>query len=259
MELASIVNLGRYALDDSKFQLQCKQQLDKHGALVLDELLTGPALECILAESSKKQSLAYFTQQKHNVYISDKDPDFPDEHPRNILVDSSKGCITDDLIDTNSPLRTLYDSHLFQAFLCAVLGEDQLFPYADTLSSINVHYAGEGQELGWHFDNSTFATTLLIQKPEAGGEFEYIGAMQFKDNGERNYDSVGALLRGAPEEDPTALAIEAGSLVLFRGRNAIHRVTPVVGDVTRVLVVFAYNSEPGIALSESARKTFYGR
>jgi hypothetical protein len=259
MELAGIVNLNVYALGDADLQVQCKQQLDKHGALVLDGFLTEHARERILTESKNKQSLAYFTQQKHNVYISDQDPDFTDEHPRNILVDSSKGCITDDVVDGDSPLRVLYGSPLFRAFLCAVLGEAELFPYADTLSSINVHYAGEGQELGWHFDNSEFATTLLIQKPEAGGEFEYISEMQFKENGERNYDPVGALLRGTPEEDPVALAIEPGSLVLFRGRNAVHRVTPVAGKTTRVLVVFAYNTEPGIGLSESARKTFYGR
>lgn len=259
MELAGIVNLDRHALDSVEWQAQCKAQLDKQGALVLDDFLTAHALERILAESERKRSLAYYTQQKHNVYISDQDPNFADEHPRNFLVESSKGCITDDLVDADSPLRVLYDSPLFHTFLCAVLGEAELFPYADNLSSINVHYAGESQELGWHFDNSAFATTLLIQKPEAGGEFEYIGAMQFKENGERDYDRVAALLRGTPEENPVALAIEPGSLVLFRGHNAIHRVTPVVGHTTRVLVVFAYNTEPGIALSESARKTFYGR
>ena len=83
--------------------------------------------------------------------------------------------------------------------------------------------------------------------------------MQFKENGDRDYDSVGALLQGNPEHDPITLAMEPGSLVLFRGHNAIHRVTPVAGSTTRILVVFAYNTEPGIALSESARKTFYGR
>ena len=30
-------------------------------------------------------------------------------------------------------------------------------------------------------------------------------------------------------------------------------------DTTRMLAVLAYNSEPGIKLSESARMTFYGR
>ena len=259
MNLPSIVNLDRYALDDTEFQTKCRKQLDEHGALVLDDFLTDQALASVLQESIQQQPLAYFAQQQHNVYISDDDPNFSADHPRNLRVDSSKGCITDDQIGDNSSLRSLYSAPLFQDFLCAVLGETKIYPYADTLSSINVHYASEGQELGWHFDNSTFATTLLLQKPEGGGEFQYIGAMQFKENGERDYDSVGALLRGNPKEDPITVAIEPGSLVLFRGQNAIHRVTPVAGDITRVLVVFAYNTEPGIALSESARKTFYGR
>jgi hypothetical protein len=48
-------------------------------------------------------------------------------------------------------------------------------------------------------------------------------------------------------------------LVLFRGQDSLHRVAPVEGLKTRMLVVLAYNKEPGIALSESARQTFFGR
>ena len=39
----------------------------------------------------------------------------------------------------------------------------------------------------------------------------------------------------------------------------MHRVTPVRGGATRMLAVLAYNTEPGVSLSESARLTFYGR
>ena len=48
-----------------------------------------------------------------------------------------------------------------------------MFPYKDTLSSINVHFARMGEELGWHFDNSSFAITLMINDVSVGGEFEY--------------------------------------------------------------------------------------
>ncbi len=50
-----------------------------------------------------------------------------------------------------------------------------------------------------------------------------------------------------------------GDLVLFRGRNALHRVSPTVGATTRMLVVFAFNDQLGVQLSESALLTFYGR
>ncbi|MGB0718533.1 MAG: 2OG-Fe(II) oxygenase, partial [Alphaproteobacteria bacterium] len=55
------------------------------------------------------------------------------------------------------------------------------------------------------------------------------------------------------------LPIEPGTLVLFRGRNSLHRVTPTKGKISRYLVVLAYNGKPGVSLSETARQTFYGR
>ena len=56
-----------------------------------------------------------------------------------------------------------------------------------------------------------------------------------------------------------SLSLDAGDLLLFRGRNSLHRVTPVADDSVRHLAVPAYNSLPGISLSETAQMTFYGR
>jgi len=257
MQLSEIVSLADYPLDQHHFRQLCKQRLDSDGALVMPGFLTPAAIAAVADEGRRKQPLAYYTRDQHNIYLREQDPELPDSHPRNRLVSSSKGCITDDQVDTDSPLRSLYDSESFRNFLAEVLSEDQLYPYADPLSSINLHYAADGQELGWHFDNSSFAITLLIQKPEQGGQFEYVEAMRDADSGEMNYEGVRQILDG--EIAPKSLDIQAGSLVMFRGRNAIHRVTPAWGDLTRMLVVLAYNSAPGIALSESARMTFYGR
>ena len=146
---------------------------------------------------------------------------------------------------------------MFKAFICAILGEDQLHPYADPLSSINIHYAPHGKELGWHFDNSEFAITLLLQAPDAGGAFEYVKDLRNADQDDMNFEGVDAVLNGDRPVD--TLPFEPGTLVLFRGRNSMHRVTPTIGDTTRYLVVLAYNSQPGISLSENARQTFYGR
>ena len=56
---------------------------------------------------------------------------------------SSKGLIADDQIPDGSPLRAVYNDKSFRSFLCAVLGIDQVYPYSDDLSSINVHFAAE--------------------------------------------------------------------------------------------------------------------
>lgn len=98
---------------------------------------------------------------------------------------------------------------------------------------------------------------MLLQAPESGGVFEYVPAVRDADSGDMAYDRVAAILD--KKEPVKTLDFDPGDLVLFRGRNAIHRVTPTIGNVTRMLVVFAYNERPGIRLSDSARATFYGR
>ena len=55
------------------------------------------------------------------------------------------------------------------------------------------------------------------------------------------------------------LSLDAGDLLLFRGRNSLHRVTPVEDDSIRQLAFLAYNNQPGISLCETAQMTFYGR
>ncbi len=257
MHLEKIINLDKYPLSERSFQHTCKETIDHDGVLVLKDFITPGTIEQICKEGEENQHLAYFCEQRHNVYLTDPDPDYSMDHVRNREVISSKGCITDDQIPLTSPLHTIYDSDVFRSFLCKVLGEEGLYDYADTLSSINLHYADEGRELGWHFDNSSFAATLMIQQPEAGGVFEYVKNVRDADSGEMNFDSVEGVLNGKTPVE--TLSMPAGTLVLFRGRDAIHRVTPTIGGRTRMLVVFAYNSEPGIAISESAAMTFYGR
>ena len=255
--LDTILNIGTHPLDDTDFQNTCKYTLDKNGVLVLKDFFRPEAVKTVLAEGHNLRKLAYFCSSEHTVYLSPQTSDLPAAHPRNRMVASSKGCITDDQIAANSPLRLLYEDTTFKSFLCAVLNEDVLYPYADPLSSLNLNYAEPGQELGWHFDNSSFSITLMIQKPERGGGFEYIAALRDADKREMNYNGVENVLDGKCRA--LSLNLDAGDLVLFRGRNAIHRVTPVEGGKTRMLAVLAYNSAPGISLSSSARMAFFGR
>ena len=256
-QLEGIVDLENHPVRSAGFAQQCRDTLDRTGSLLLPGFLTGPAISGITQESLDRAHLAYYCQQSHTAYLSAPDPSLPAHHTRNRMVDSSKGCITDDQVPASSSLRRLYIEPGFRSFLCLVLGERRLYEYADPLSSINVHYYQQGQELGWHFDNSAFAVTLMIQAPLAGGHFEYIAGLRDFGAGDMNFQGVGEALDG--ETEATTLDIRAGTLALFRGRNALHRVTPVQGERSRIQVVLAYNTEPGIALSEEARMTFFGR
>jgi hypothetical protein len=256
-KLKKIIDFENYPLHQASFVSKCRDKIDNEGCIVLPGFLNHKTINQLISESKKNQVKAYYCRQEHSVFIMPYDDNFPPDHPRNRLVVSSKGCITDDQISYNSSLKILYKSDLFRDFIAQVVGEKKLYEYKDKLSSVNIHYASEGQELGWHFDNSSFAITLLIQKPIAGGEFQYIRNFRDADNNEMNYEGVDELLNDKIGYD--SLSMEPGTLVLFRGRNSIHRVTPVKGGLTRMLAVLAYNSEPNISLSETSRMTFYGR
>jgi len=247
----------RHPIGDAAYVAQCKVQLDADGALVLEDFFTPESIATIIAESLQQRDQVFYADSTHNVYLTDADPALPDDHPFNRQVASSKGLIADDQIPATSPLRDVYDDPEFRRFLAGVLGIDGLHPYADEVSSINVHFASAGRELGWHFDNSAFAVTMLLRAPQAGGAFEYVPAVRDADAGDMAFVRVASVLDG--DEPVHTLRFEPGALVLFRGRNALHRVTPTEGDTTRLLVVFAYNDQPGVKLSESALNTFYGR
>ena len=256
-ELAKIINQQIYDLSDADFAQQCKRELDEKGVLTLSNFLNANTLKELVEEAENGASQAYYTNSTHNVYLTKINNNYNPEHVINKQLVSSKGCICTDQIQSDSKLKKLYNSNIFKSFIAAVVGEKSLFPYEDPLSSINVHYAGAGQELNWHFDNSEFAITLLLQSPIGGGEFQYLKDFRNAEKNEMNFRGVEKLLTGSIA--PDILNMKPGTLVLFRGRNSIHRVTPTIGNLKRILVVLAYNSEPGIALSESARQTFYGR
>lgn len=255
--VAALIDVTAHPIADAGYGDACRARLAAAGALVLRGFFRPDMVARAIDESARREPDAFYANSTHNVYLTPADPDLADDHPFNRQVVSTKGLIADDQIPADSPLRAVYDDPRFRAFLCRVLGIDAIHPYADDLSSINVHFAPDGRELGWHFDNSSFAVTMLLQAPEAGGVFQYVPDVRDADTGDMAYQRVAAVLDG--DEPVETLAFDPGDLVLFRGRNALHRVTPTEGPITRMLVVFAYNDQPGVGLSESALATFYGR
>ena len=254
-----LVAVDRHPIDDPAYAEECRARLDRNGALVLEGFLTAAALEAVLADVDGREAEAFFTTDTHNVFLTPPDPSVAPDHIVNRQIVSSKGCLADDQIADASLLRRLYESPQLRRFLCRTLGVDSLHPYHDDLSSINVHYHRDGQELGWHFDNSSFAVTLLIQQPRAGGRFEYVADLRDADAVEEPPDLAGIEAVLDDGAGVRVLEFAPGDLVIFRGRNSMHRVTPSRGDRTRILAVLAFNTEPGIGLSAQAQETFYGR
>ena len=112
-EIRPVVNLNKYPLSDRSFINSCRMNINRNGSVVLPDFLTESAVKDLIDESVKNQEHAYYCRQEHSVYILPNDEDLPTDHPRNRLVVSSKGCITDDQIPNDSSLKLLYRSEHF--------------------------------------------------------------------------------------------------------------------------------------------------
>ncbi len=108
----------------------------------------------------------------------------------------------------------------------------------------------------WHFDQTDFVVSLALQDADAGGDFEV--APLIRNSGDERYDDVARVLAG-DREPLTVLPMTPGTLLVFAGRNSMHRVTPVRGRTDRLVALFGYDTEPGTMSSELLKAVRYGR
>ena len=257
-EIYKIVNLNEHPIMDSKKYIKlCHKQLINNSILQLNNFLTPKALSRIQKEAIKLHKKAYYCSQNHTILLSKKNLNLPLRDPCNIEVKSDKGCVPHDLIPKKSYLNILYYSKEFINFISNTLGVEKIFPYKDKLSSINYNYYEKNQQLGWHYDNASFAITLMIQSPNLGGSFQYFNKGRNYIKKYINKKLISNVLKG--KKKIKELNVIPGTLILFYGRNYLHRVTPVLSKKGRILVTLNYNLEKNIELSKNARKTFFGR
>jgi hypothetical protein len=257
VNINSIVDFSNHPIDDSQYIYKCNSYIKENSILVLENFLLNSSLNKILNEAKLLEKEAFYCQQKHTILLKKQSSDYDQDDPLNILMTSDKGCVPHDLIEKNSDLNILYQSDIFKNFIIKVLDLEKIYPYVDKLSSVNLNYYQKGQQLGWHFDNASFAITLMIQSAPKGGEFEYISEGRDSNKDFIDKDIISKIISGS--EKPNKLNANDGTLILFYGRNYLHRVTPVESEIPRILVTLNYNEENNVELSENARLTFFGR
>jgi hypothetical protein len=260
--IADILDLERYPLDrlDSpKGRLlleSCRAALRFEGACQLPGLLKEEAVEQLVAEALGKRDQAYRTDSTHNVYFEAVDESLPADDPATLLQRSSKKAVAWDLIEKDSPLRIAYEWEGLTNFIGQAMEMDNIYKYADPLGACSLMIFEEGDELGWHFDRSPFAVTLMLQPSVAGGEYQYFHRLRTPED--ENRTGVAARLHGS-EVGRIKLVSEPGTLSMFRGQYSMHRVTPVRGEQTRINAVLAYSEKPNDKMNTLTQQLFYGR
>lgn len=260
--MRDILDLDRYPLDQpdsdtwAELVARCRADLARDGMFNLDGLMREEiAADEVTRLAPAFESQSFHHERDHNIYFLDHIDELPDDHPALIRRNTSNQTLCADQLGA-SALTRLYEWPAFAHFLAATMGRPALYTMDDPLARINVMSYHEGQTLNWHFDRSEFTTTLLLQAPEEGGEFEY--RTDLRSETDPNYHGVARLLRG---EDPEArrLTLAPGTLNVFKGKNTPHRVTAVRGAKERVIAVFSYYDRPGVMFSAAERAGFYGR
>ncbi|MGE0714399.1 MAG: hypothetical protein AB7P02_03070 [Alphaproteobacteria bacterium] len=258
-----LIDRARYPVDaldrpDTQALIaRCHAELVATGACLLPGFLTAEALATMAAEARQVAPLAHNGGVgRGTAYLEAPDESLPEGHPRRRLQTSSVGAVAYDLIPPGHVLRRLYEWEPLLRFIEAVVGRGRIFRYADPMGALNIAVMAEGDHLFWHFDQTDFVTSILLQDCESGGAFEYVPLI--RGPGDERYDRVRRLLDGDRSEVVT-LAIEPGTFAFFEGRHSIHRVSPIAGRTDRLIALLGYDTKPDTVSSDRLKLRRYGR
>lgn len=255
LELYPIHNLG--SIKGSALVVDARAKLLSTGICQLPGFLRPRAISQTLVQVAGLADAMWYSENMHTVYFTEANEFVAQEHPLRYQVRLAKKALAFDLIPSSSPIKKLYESEVMTKFIGAVLNINPLYKSEDPLDCLEIASFQPGDELGWHFDNSEFSVTLMLQSPSEGGEFEFVPAL--RSDAFPNYEGLQQIIEGGATTGCIHINAAPGTLTLFRGRHALHRVAVVKGQVTRVNAVLTYSALPGMRLSELTQRLFYGR
>ncbi len=260
--ISPVIDLERYPIHALDTELgeelieRCRDELATDGVASLPGFVLPAAVQHTVEVGNRLADTAWHADQSHTVYFTEPDEGSAADHPRRRLIRSSQRAIAYDLLPEDLPIGVLYRSEEMLAFVEAVIDSGPMFRSVDPLDALEISLFGDGDELGWHFDNSEFSVTLMLRPPEVGGDFQFHPGIRNDDD--ESYQDVRTAIEGSGPP-PRVLPTAPGTLAIFKGRHALHRVTPVEGDIPRMNMVLTYGTEPNMHLSELTQRLFYGR
>lgn len=257
----TVIDFDRYPIDRpgparDALIAECRRQLAETGCVVLEGFVTDDALTTMNAEGRGLAPSAHFNTTRTNCYSSSDDPSLPDDHPKRVFLERTNGFVAGDLIGSDYAVRGLYENDALRMFVAACMEVDEIHEYGDPLGHLVFNVLRPGTQHPWHFDNNEFIVTLLTQKAEAGGTFEY--CPRIRSESDENVEAVAATLAG---DDALVhrLDPDPGSLQIFYGRHSLHRVTRIEGDTERHTLILGYSDTPGEIADAERTKRLFGR
>ena len=234
MNVASLVDTDRWPMNDDALTSQLNQAFVDENIVVLPGFIKPSALPALVAECDELAKVAYHTTVNANLEV-----------------------VAYDQFPNDSVIRALYEWEPLMEFVARVLGEKQLYRYADPFGALNLAVMRDGHELGWHFDQTDFVVSISLQPSLEGGHFENVP--RIRSMGNDNAETVAAIRNGERNDLVRLEPMTPGTLMVFNGRWSYHRVSKVHGAVARHVALLAYDTKPGTDSNTELKIGRYGR
>jgi len=255
--LDDLVDLTRYPIDRphspawARAVANVHTRLDADGAAALSGFLRPAGIAALRSELGALRPFVAISEDHRTAYA--RDGDASDATPTSRWA---AGHVTRDMLPPHSVAQRLYVAPGFKEFIAACLGRDRVFEYADPLAGLVATVLPPGGQYGWHYDTNEFVVTIGVQPAERGGVFEYVPGLRCP--GDENLDGLRAVVEG-DHAGVQSFNGAGGTLTVFLGRYALHRVTEVEGDVDRLTLVLSFADRPGVIGPVDRTRQVYGR
>jgi len=259
--LADLVDLARYPIDRPEGPAgralveACRRDLAATGACNLQGFLRADALAAMAAEARTLVPLGHRKDGTRNAYFTADDPALPADDPRRAFFRIAMRQVAGDLFPADSLLARLYAMPQMTEFVRLALGLGTLYRHSDPFQDLNLIALGDGDEQPWHYDQNEFSVTLLLQAASEGGLFEYVPRL--RTDADENLAAVRRVIDGDRARVVTPQR-SAGTLTLFKGIHALHRVSEARGPVPRITAILSYNEAPQVRIPDRINAMIYG-
>lgn len=249
-----------------------RESYETTGAAIFHEFLTREGLTKCRNDARAQEDTAFTTDDTHTSHQLQQDPAYPPESVRNHLMRTKVASIAMDELPKDSELTALYRHATLRKLVASIVKPGkELFLSEDALGACSINVFRPSYYHAFHFDESEFSTTLMLQAGEQGGLFQYTHPLRASAD-DLAMDQVAAALKEHAgisvtenDEDRTTapvlhtLDFLPGTLSIFSGSRSLHRVTRVDGDQSRLVAVLTFASEPHFKNSAEVQNMFWGR
>jgi len=260
--IAQLVNTDRYPVDDSEgterseLIKSSREQIADFSGVQLEGFIKQDIVARLASEVTKYAAEADVISNHQNPYMTDENGDLPATHPARHYETWNSHSLCCDRIPDDSLITQLFNNKELLEFVRDCLSLKTLYHYRDPMVGYMVNLIYDGDGIPWHFDNNDFAISILLQVPEEGGVFEV--APNIRDQNSDNYEGVSAVLNDQ-SNDVVKLPANSGDLLIFLGRNSLHRVTKVRGMRPRYSLILGYTQDPHVIGTATRRLRHFGR